>query len=131
MRVGGAAGRFLEHRLVRFLAVGCINTSFSYLVYAFFLAVGCNFAIANFLALVIGIIFSFKMQGTLVFRNAASGRFGRYIASWLTLYLCNIGLIKLLMNSSMNAYLAGAVALVPITLLSYLLQKHLVFRSGA
>src|SRR5690242_21327465 len=59
-------------RFLRFVLVGVMNTAFSYLVYALALLVGLNYALASLIAVVAGVFFSFRTQGTLVFGNARS-----------------------------------------------------------
>ena len=112
---------------LRFIAVGVLNTSFSYGVYAVLLWLGLNFVAANFGAVLLGIIFSFRTQGTYVFGSSRWGRLRRFVPVWGVIFLLNICVIALLLRFGLNAYVAGAVALVPITLLSYLLQKFFVF----
>jgi len=117
-----------DRQIVRFVLVGVLNTAFSYLVYAALLYLGLNFATANFGACALGILFSFRTQGVLVFRNPAPHLLLRYSLFWLVIYLCNIGLIKLFILFGLNAYVAGALALPPIVAMSFILQKYFVFR---
>lgn len=117
--------------LVRFILVGGLNTGFSYLIYAGLLFVGLGYALANLLALVAGILFSFKMQGRFVFRNQDNRLLGRFILSWALIYLCTITLIGRLVALDLDAYSAGALALPVSVLLSYLTQKYFVFRQSA
>ena len=108
-----------------------LNTAFSYLVYAALLYTGLNFAMANFGACALGILFSFRTQGALVFRNSEPRLLLRYALFWLFVYACNIGLIKLLLLLGLNAYIAGAAALPPIVAMSFILQKYFVFHQPA
>jgi len=117
----------LRHQFARYVAVGLLNTGFSYLVYALALWSGLVFFAANLIALLSGIIFSFAMQGRFVFDNLSRSLFPRYVVLWLAIYLVNITIIKLTMTFGFNAYTAGAIALGPIVALSYVLQKRLVF----
>jgi putative flippase GtrA len=117
----------LNRRFIRFLLIGGINTAFSYTVYATFLLVGLGYALANLLALIAGILFSFKTQGTFVFNNAARGSFLRFVICWLLIYLCNIAFIRQMLILGLDAYSAGALAIPPIVVISYLVQKHFVF----
>jgi putative flippase GtrA len=124
-------GPLLNRQFTRFLLVGVVNTAFSYLVYAALIFLGVNFALANLGAVVLGIVFSFKTQGTLVFNNPSHHLLLKYAVFWFVIYLCNIGLIKLLLSLGLNAYAAGALALPPIVLVSYVLQKYVVFKPKA
>jgi putative flippase GtrA len=119
---------FRGHQFVRFVLVGVANTAFSYAVYAMLLYAGLNYVLANLGACLLGIMFSFRTQGVLVFRNPAWRPLSKYVAFWLLIYLCNIGLIKSLLSYGFNAYAAGALALAPIVALSFTLQKYVVFR---
>jgi len=119
--------KLLSLQLVRFLLVGILNTGFSYSIYAGLMYFGLNYVMANFLALILGIFFSFRTQGSLVFRNHNNRLIFRFAAAWLLIFLINIGLISLIIRCGFNAYFAGAAALVPITIISYLIQKFFVF----
>lgn len=111
-----------------FIVVGVVNTAFSYLIYAAGLALGLHFALANLVAMVTGILFSFKSQGRLVFGNRDGGLIWRFAASWFCIWLFNIGLIAMLTRyTDLNAYVTGALALIPVTLISFVAQKFFVF----
>lgn len=113
--------------LLRFVAVGCVNTGFSYSLYAAFLWAGLHFAPANLLAFMLSLLFSFRMQGCWVFGHHSWRRLWRFILAWCVIYLFNIGVIALFLRTGVNAYSAGALALAPVTLLSYAVQKLFVF----
>jgi putative flippase GtrA len=117
-----------HHRqLLRFVLVGVLNTGFSYLVYVGLLYAGVHYVLANLGALVLGIVFSFRTQGLLVFGNPEWRRLRRFVPVWGFMFLINTGLIALLLRFGFNAYVAGALALLPVVALSYLLQKFFVF----
>ena len=120
-------GLFIRHQFLRYLLVGVGNTAFSYGTYAALLLVGLDYRIASLLALVLGIAFSFITQGAVVFRNATSVTLVKFVVAWSLIYIFNIWVIALLMRVSMSAYLAGAVAIVPVTLISYVILKFAVF----
>ena len=115
--------------IVRFLAVGMLNTAFSYGIYAGFLYLGLGYQLANLIALVLGILFSFKTQGRLVFKNTDNRLFGRFLISWVMIYLGAITLIGRIIALGFDAYTAGALALPFSIALSYLMQKYYVFRT--
>ena len=116
---------------IRFILVGLLNTGFSYLIYAFFLFIGIGYQLANLLAVVVGILFSFKTQGHLVFGNSNNRLLGRFILSWALIYLCVIFLIGRFMSLGFNAYVAGALVFPFSVVLSYLAQRHFVFRRSS
>lgn len=115
-------------QFIRFGLVGVINTGLSYSAYALMLYLGLNYALANFGSLVLGIGVSFYSQGRFVFGNASIKRLPRFVLLWSILYLVNIALIALFLRYGIDAYTGGALALIPITLLSFVCQRYLVFR---
>jgi len=119
--------RWQRHRWLRFLVTGGVNTAFSYGVYAFLVYLGIDYYISNLCSLVAGILFSFQTQAALVFRNSTRGLFGRYVAVWTILYMSNSVMIGLLIKIGANAYIGGALAIIPTAALSYVLQKAFVF----
>ncbi|HYT65934.1 MAG TPA: GtrA family protein [Vicinamibacterales bacterium] len=116
---------------MRFLVVGGLTTAFSYAIYALLLLLGLNYAISNFGALVGGILFGFKTQGTLVFGNPDNRLIWRFVACWLLIYAVNVTFIQRMMSLGLNAYISGALALPVIAAISYLVQRFLVFRLPA
>ena len=119
----------LDRQVLRFITIGVINTAFSYALYAFFLFLGFGYATANLMALILGILFSFKTQGRFVFNNTENRLFGRFLLSWTVIYLATITVIGQFITLGLNAYVAGALALPFSTVLSYLSQKYFVFRT--
>ena len=124
---------FFRYTFIRFVFIGVINTCFSYSVYATLLYCGLQYMVASLIALILGIIFSFKSQGKFVFYNNDNKIFFRFLAIWIIIYLFNILIIRFTMDIGLNAYQAGALAIIPVTIFSYILQKFLVFktRNGA
>lgn len=116
---------------IRFVLVGGLNTTFSYLIYAGFLFAGCSYQLANLLALIVGVLFSFKTLGYLVFRNTDNRLLGRFVVSWAVIYICVIYLIGKFIAMGFSAYSAGALALPFSVALSYVSQRYFVFRQSA
>jgi putative flippase GtrA len=113
-------------RLLRFLAVGVVNTCFGIGVYWLLLYAGMPYQGASLFSLILGIIFSFNSHRVAVFRT--DGRFFRYILVWLSIYFANIALIAMI-RDDIGDYLA-AIALLPVNVvLSFILMKRFVFRS--
>ncbi|MDP3639396.1 MAG: GtrA family protein, partial [Azonexus sp.] len=74
-----------------------------------------------------GIVFSYITQSRVVFRNAGRATLLKFLIAWVLIYFINISIIYLLIQASINAYLAGAIATLPVTLISYLILKLAVF----
>lgn len=114
-------------QLLRFGVVGAVNTGFSFGLYLVLVWLGLHYAAANLLATVAGILFSFRTQGRFVFRDTRWRKLWRFVPVWLGLFCVNTLLITVFMRLGLDAYRAGAAALVPSILLSYAVQKHFVF----
>lgn len=117
--------------LARYVIVGIINTAFSYGAYSLFIYLGLSYPVASFLALICGILWSFVTMGRLVFAVQLKGRFAKFILTWLALYLLNIALITIFKIYGFNDYTAGLIALPPVTLMAYIIQKKFVFSDKA
>jgi putative flippase GtrA len=120
-----------KRRWIRFLMMGGINTGFSYGSYALLVYCGVNFAVSNLVALVLGILFSFKTQGAFVFGVPGNGVFGRFIIVWCVIYVINIAMIGGMIKLGLSPYVAGALAIFPVAVLSYLFQRYFVFTGVA
>ncbi|OOV07283.1 hypothetical protein RF819_11580 [Rhodoferax fermentans] len=120
--------KLFDRQFVKYILVGICNTLFSYGVYSAFLFLGFKFQAANLMALLLGIAFSFTTQGNVVFKNASKVTFVKFVVAWLFIYLLNISIIGALVQATVSPYVAGAVATVPVTLVSYFILKYVVFR---
>jgi len=111
--------------ILRFLAVGAMNTAFGLGTYWLFLWIGLPYPVAAGLSLVLGVAFSFNSHRLLVFK--AKGRFLRYVLVWLAIYGIDVALIALL-RDHVGDYLAGIVLVPIIIVLSFVLMSRFVFR---
>lgn len=114
--------------LAKFVVVGGINTAFAYLVYAAFVLAGAFPWLANLLALVLGILFSFMSLGKFVFGKTDIRSFIRFVASWVAVYIVQTCVIYLLMHLGLTAIVAGLVVLPVTAVISFLIQRFIVFR---
>lgn len=70
-----------------------------------------------------------KPKEDLYLNTATSHRpFFRFACCMMAIYFFNILLIGKLIAFGFDAYQAGAIALIPVTLVSYFAQKLIVFR---
>jgi putative flippase GtrA len=120
-----------RHVMVRYVVVGVGNTGFSYAVYALILALGCSYPVASLITLIAGICLSFKTQGRFVFRNMRSSLFGRFLVSWVLIYLGHIGVVALCLRLGLNAFIGGALAMPSNVIAGFLLQRYFVFGGPA
>jgi putative flippase GtrA len=125
------AALFRRSVSLRFIMIGCVNTLFSFLFFAFFLRIGLDVELGSLCALSLGVVFSFYSQGTIVFKHTSFGALCRFIAAWGVIYFVNVAIVRSLMSSGHSSYLSAAIATVPVTALSYFIQKLVVFRPPA
>ena len=114
-------------QFVRFLFIGALNTVFGYAVFSLFLFLGFHYAVASLLATIVGVLFNFLTTGRFVFNNRDHSLLGKFFLVYAVVYGCNVGALKILDALAVNLYLAGALLLLPLALLSYILNKQFVF----
>lgn len=114
-------------QLILFFLVGGINTLFGYFLYALLIFLHLHFALASLLGTIGGVMFNFKTTGIIVFNNHDNRLIFKFIAVYATTYLVNVSGLKLFSIYNTNMYLAGAVLVLPVALLGYVLQKKFVF----
>lgn len=117
-------------QLLRYLIAGVLNTLLAYSLFAVAIYMGLHYALAVLLGGVLPLLTGYHAQRRYVFMCRSRNRLPRFLAAFLLVYLVNVGILKMLLASDLtgNAYASGAVALVPSVLLSFLLNKYLVFR---
>lgn len=117
----------MNHRIVRFVLVGILNTLVGYGLFAFFIFIHLHYSVATLLATVVGVAFNFISTSTVVFKKLHQGYLPRFILVYSLLYGLNVVFLKLLLMYGLTAYIAGLVLLPIMAGLSYLLQSRLVF----
>jgi putative flippase GtrA len=118
----------LTTQLFRFLAVGILNTLFGYSLYALLIYLGLEYTYALLFATIAGVLFNFHTIGRLVFQSRDKRLIGKFFAVYAITFCVNLLLIKLMVRFGLSAYLAGAFAIIPTTILSFLLNKFFVFK---
>ena len=121
--------KFWNNQMFRFLVIGGVNTVFGYCMYALFTFIGLHYALASLFALISGILFNFNTTGKIVFNNTKPGLLFRFTGVYMISYLVNIFLLRLFAQSNYNMYFAGAILILPMALISFLLNKKIVFGS--
>lgn len=118
----------LDCKLIRYLLVGMMNTLFGYSLFAFFIYLNVHYSMAVLLSTVLGVLFNFKSIGRLVFKNKNNALIYKFIGVYILTYLLNVAALRLFNTYHVNMYLAGALLLVPITLISFTLHNNVVFK---
>ena len=117
-----------EIKIIRFFLVAGLNTIFGYGVFAFFLFIGLHYAIAGLIATILGILFNFKTYGIIVFKNKSNRLLFRFLLVYLINYFIAVSFIWAFSLIDINNYIASAIITIPNALISYLLNKKIVFK---
>lgn len=115
-------------RFVRFLAVGVMNTGVGYGVYAGLIALGLSAQPALALSFVLGVLWNFATHSGLVFGSRGMARVLPYCGAYGLIYLVNALALHLALGLGLSAYLAQAMLLLPMAVLSYVLISMVLTR---
>jgi putative flippase GtrA len=120
--------RLLQVKLFRFLLVGVLNAAFGYGCFAGFLYLGLHYSAALLLATILGVAFNFKSTGALVFGSKNNKLIFRFVAGYGVVYGANVAGIAALKLLGVDPYLAGMALIVPMALLSFVINNRFVFK---
>ncbi len=119
----------IPRRFVKFLFVGAINTLFFYSMYALFVTFGFNPSNALLISYILGVFWNFKTTGSIVFRNKDNKLIFKFFISYVfTYYVNSISLNFLIDNLHINKYLAEAIVIPPVAVLSFVIFKTFIFK---
>lgn len=114
--------------LLRFLAVGGLNTFFGYGLYALLIWMGLPLALAVLLSTVGGVLFNFVTYGRLAMGSPITLKIlPRFLAVYGIAYGINVGLLKLLVYAGLSPYLAALVLLPFNSLAMFFALRKFVF----
>jgi putative flippase GtrA len=114
---------------VRFILVGGLNTVFGYLVFAGLTRLGWRDFAAVPAATAAAGAFNFMTYGKLVFESLDRRNLPRFVIGYAGLYACNVAGLRALARMGVGAYAAQAALVVPLAILSYVLNDRWVFRA--
>jgi len=117
-----------HYQFLRFLVVGGVNTLFGYGVFAFFLFLRFHYAVASFLATVMGILFNFHTVSRFVFSSGDRTLIFKFVGVYACTYVVGTAGIKVLSVLGLGYYLGGAVLLLPMAVMSFFLNRTYVFK---
>ena len=119
----------IDEKFFKFLFVGFLNTVVSYLLYAFFVAVGLIPNLALFFQYILGVLWNFKTTGVIVFKNHNNKLIFKFIGTYIITFFINSLFLNILaVQIGLNEYLSQAILVLPVALLSFLLFKFWVFK---
>jgi putative flippase GtrA len=119
----------LEHA-AWFIFVGGLNTGLSYVIFVLLLNL---FSLPRTFALLgaygLGMVIAYHSFSRFVFRTGVKGAVPRFVFAYILLYLSNKGLLDAVVGFGLGEELGQFLLLPVVALLSYLLNKILVFRT--
>jgi len=120
--------KITDGQFLKFILTGALNTAFGYCMFSLFVFLTKSPSYSVILANIVGVLFNFKTYGKLVFNSKDNSKLFRFCGVYVLITLLQISLIKVLKNVGLSdPYLAGAILLLPIAFLSYVLMKKFVF----
>lgn len=120
----------LDRKFIKFLFVGALNTAFAYCIYALLITLKVHHDLALSLQYVIGVMWNFKTTGAIVFKNNDNSLIFKFFGSYIFTYLINMFCLNKLIDFGLGEYLAQAIMVLPIAMLSFILFKTFVFKEG-
>ena len=122
--------KVFEVSFIKFLFVAGINTLFGLSIFYLTVFLLKNLYVSVVVATIIAVLFNFKTYGALVFKSKDNSRVFRFIGVYLCTMTIQMGLLKgLALVGIPNPYIAGAIILLPVSLLSFLLMRKFVFNA--
>lgn len=118
-------------RVLRFLAVGGLNTGFGYACFAGFVLIGAPVWLAVGASTVAGVLFNFMTYGGLVFKSTALRLLPRFLLFYLGMSTLNVVLLRLLAWAGLGPLAAQAVLVPALALCSYFGMRDLVYTRQA
>jgi len=117
----------VHYQVLRFLLVGALNTLFGFAVFSLFLYLNFHYSLASFLGIVLGILFNFKTYGSLVFKCRDNSLILRFVLFYAVLYAVSVVCLWGFNSMGVNLYYANAIMLLPLSALSFYLNRNFVF----
>ncbi|MEJ8847068.1 GtrA family protein [Variovorax rhizosphaerae] len=118
-------------QLMRFAAVGVLNTAVGYaVIFGCMYLLGLSAVVSNVLGFAVGLVISYVMNRRFTFRSVASAprEMLRFVLIFLLAYFCNLGVLLLLIKSvGMHEGIAQVPAGIVYFGISFILNKYYVF----
>ncbi len=122
--------RIFQISFIKFLFVAGINTLFGLSIFYLTVFLLKNPYLSVVVATIIAVLFNFKTYGALVFKSKDNSRVFRFVGVYVCTMLVQMGLLKgLALIGIPNPYIAGAIILLPVSLLSFFLMRKFVFNT--
>lgn len=108
--------------------VGGLNTVFGYSVFAVFILLNLPYPLAALLGHTCGVLFNFKTYGLLVFKNKDNRLIFKFVGVYVFTYFLTVGLLWVFNLYGVHNLIAGAIIILPVASVAFILNRRLVFR---
>ncbi len=112
----------------KFIFIGLVNALFGYGCYCFFLATRMHYSLALLLSTIFGVLFNFKTIGRYVFNSQSNRLIYKFGLAYIILYFINVIGIGYISSYGYSNQISALVMLFPISLLSFVLNKKMIFQ---
>jgi len=120
----------LKKQIFSFILVGILNTLVGYVLYALFIYAGLEYILSVLFATILGVIFNYKTIGKFVFDSKSKNSAIKFILVYVIVFIVNISVIKIFKIYGFNDYIAGFFAIIPASVVSFVLNKFYVFKGN-
>jgi putative flippase GtrA len=117
----------MKNQFFKFILVGLVNTIFGYSIYSILIFMDLHYSVASLISTIVGVIFNFKSIGILVFKNNNNKLIVKFISVYVLTYFLNLLFLSLLKNY-FNLYVSALILIVPLAIVSYVLNRNFVFK---
>lgn len=115
-------------KFLQFLVNGSMNTAFGYGVFASLCLIGLPYFFAAPISFMIGTVFNYLTNKHFVFRSvAARHSLIKFLFVYGLLMILNLSLISVFVYVGVSEFIAGALALPPHVLLSFVMLRLFIF----
>ena len=121
--------KLAANQFIRFLFIGGVNTLFGYGVFSLLLFLGLHYSLAALLSTILGILFNFKTTGVIVFNSRNNSLIFKFFGVYGVVYVLNVLGLYLFSLVGISAYISGAILILPMACVSFVLNKKFVFKS--
>ena len=111
----------------KFIYISFLNTAFGLALFYFFIFINIPYQLASLFGTIIGIIFNYNTNKKFVF-NIKSSNIFKFILVYVAVYFFNILFLYILNINKINLYLGGLILIIPSGLLTFILNRHFVFK---
>lgn len=122
----------LPKGMVKFIAVGLLNTLVGYAIYIFLILLGIPYLLALLIATIAGVTFNYFSIGRLVFKSKGGlVIFNKFVAAYGCVYLTNATLLDVFIKYFQTDPYIGQALCIPLSvLLSWILMNFWVYKNN-